>query len=102
MLGRHGVRPAIATCLVLAIPLVMTVVDRDKPDGQGWRWGVLDFVIMGALLFSAGWTYEVVRSRVTHAWQAFAVGSGILAVVFAIWVELAVDGVSKFVAWVRG
>ena len=88
-------RPAILTALVLLIPLVMTFIDRAKPLGEGWRWGPLDFAVMGALLFGAGCVYEVLAARVSkRLHQAALVGAIVLCVVL-IWAELAVDAVSK-------
>jgi protein-S-isoprenylcysteine O-methyltransferase Ste14 len=88
-------RPAIGTCLVLLIPLVMTILDRHKPDGDGWRWGPGSFVVMGALLFSAGYLYERLASKLPELAHRVAVGGSIMLAVLAIWSELAVDAVSK-------
>jgi protein-S-isoprenylcysteine O-methyltransferase Ste14 len=95
MTRKHLVRPAIGTALILLIPLVMTFLDRGKPPGDGWRWGPGDFVAMGALLFGAGVTYEVLAGRLDRKAHRIAAGITIVLCVLAIWVELAVDGVSK-------
>lgn len=92
---RFARRPAIVTAFLLLIPLVMTVSDRDKPLGEGWRWGALDFVVMGALIFGAGCVYEALAARLPKYWQRAAMGGAILLCVLLIWAELAVALVSK-------
>src|SRR5687767_16001976 len=93
MKRKHFVRPAIVTAGILLIPLVMTILDRAKPAGDGWHWGPGDFVVMGALLFGAGLTYEFLASRMQRKAYRVALGSAIVLAVLAIWFELAVDGV---------
>lgn len=66
MTERRGFRSAIATCSLLMVPLVMTVVDRNKPEGEGFHWGLFDFVAMGTILFIAGFTYELVALKMTR------------------------------------
>ena len=99
---RHLLRPAIGTALILLVPLVMTILDRSKPAGDGWHWGPGDFVVMGALLFGAGVTYEVLASRMQSKASRVAVGAAILLAVLAVWVELAVDGVSRGIRMMFG
>jgi predicted membrane-bound spermidine synthase len=93
------VRPAIGTGLLLLIPLVMTLLDRHKADGEGWRWGIFDFVVMGGLLFCAGVAYEFVAAKLGRRMHKTGLALSILCVVFAIWAELAVGGISKLVAY---
>lgn len=95
-------RPALGTSLLLSIPLVMTFIDRAKAPGDGWRWGPGDFLIMGALLFGAGFAFEVFSRKLTKPAHRWALGLGILAVVLVIWVQLAVQGVSQLIAWLFG
>ncbi len=96
---RPFVRPAIGTGLLLIIPLVMTILDRHRPEGDGWHWGPLDFVVMGGLLFGAGLACELMVARVGARLHRALLGLAILCVVFAIWVELAVGGVGKLLIW---
>ncbi|MEO6228284.1 MAG: hypothetical protein ABIO61_10590 [Thermomonas sp.] len=88
-------RPAIATGLILMIPLLMTYLDRNLAEGDGWRWSPMDFVLLGALLFGAGMAFEYVASRTTQKRHKLLAGIAIFSVVVLIWVELAVDGVSQ-------
>ncbi len=99
---KHMLRPAIVTAGILLIPLVMTILDRGKPVGDGWFWGPGDFVVMGALLFGAGVTYEVLASKTDRRAVRVAVGVAILLAVLAIWVEMAVDGVSRGIRMLLG
>lgn len=97
-----GVRPAIGTGLILLVPLVMSILDRHKPAGDGWHWGPMDFVVMGALLFGAGLTFEYFARKLGRGVPRIALGAATLGAVLAIWVELAVDGISKLLAWLIG
>ena len=92
-------RPVAGTTLLLSIPLVMTVVDRNQPLGKGWRWGLLDFIVMGALFMAAGTAYELMAPKVNSTTKRIALGLLISAVVLAIWVELAVGGISQLIGW---
>jgi hypothetical protein len=96
MRHKYLIRPAIWTAGILLIPFVMTILDRDKPEGDGWRWGPGDFVFMGALLFGAGITYEFLASKTNRKAHRIIIGVVIALSVLAIWIELAVDGVSRF------
>lgn len=97
-----AVRPAIGTCLLLLVPLVMTLLDRNEPAGEGWHWDLLDFVVMGALLFGAGLAYELLARRFAARTQRVAIAGLILCAVLAVWVELAVGGVTQLVHWLAG
>ena len=99
MHNKHLVRPAIATGLLLLIPAVMNIVDRGTAPGDGWNWGPGDFLVMAALLFGAGLLYEWAAGKARTRRQRLAVGAVVAAVVFAIWAELAVEGVSKLAAF---
>lgn len=96
---RVFLRPAIGTGVLLLIPLVMTILDRHKPDGEGWRWRPFDFAVMGVLLFAAGVVYALIAARLGAKRHRIMLGLAILCVVFAIWVELAVGAVSQFMGW---
>ena len=102
MQRKYLVRPALVTGGILLIPLVMSFLDRNKPAGDGWHWGPGDFVAMGALLFGAGVAYELLASRMDRRAYRVAAGAAIALAVVAIWFELAVDGVSKTIAWLLG
>jgi hypothetical protein len=97
-----AIRPFVGTCLLLLIPLVMSVVDRDRPAGDGWHWDALDFLVMGALLFSAGFSYEFFARKLGNKKRRIALGIVIFCLVFAIWVELAVGGISQLARFIAG
>ncbi len=91
-------RPAIGTALILVVPLVMTHVDRNKPEGDGWRWSSMDFLVMGVLLFGAGLAYESFSRRVVQKGHKVLLGFAVFCVVLLIWVELAVGGASQLLS----
>ena len=90
------VRPAIGTALLLLVPLTLTILDRNKPVGDGWHWTLPGFLFMGSLLFGAGVIYEFVSRRLPSNTYRAALGLVILCLVAAFWVELAVDGIRRF------
>ncbi|MGH8400680.1 MAG: hypothetical protein ACRESU_06215 [Gammaproteobacteria bacterium] len=96
------IRPAIGTGLILLIPLIMTIIDSGKAEGDGWHWGLGDFIIMGALLFCAGLMYEFLASKIDKKAYRVAIGIAIAFLVLAIWVQLAVDGVSQIIKFLFG
>ena len=97
-----AIRPFVGTCLLLLVPLVMSVMDRDKPAGDGWHWDAADFLVMGALLFGAGLGYEFFAGKLGRKAQRAALGIAILCLVLAVWVELAVGGISQLARFIAG
>lgn len=94
------VRPAVGAGLLLCLPLVMTMIDRHKPPGDGWHWSLLDFVVMGALLFAAGISHEFVSRKLRSRNWRMVSAAVIIMVVLAIWVQLAVGGISRLIDWI--
>jgi hypothetical protein len=97
-----AIRPFIGTCLLLLIPLVMSVIDRNASAGDGWHWDFFDFCVMGALLFGAGLCYEFFARKLGTRKRRLALGVAILSAVLAIWVELAVGGISQLAHFIAG
>ncbi|MBY0293909.1 hypothetical protein K2Q08_01095 [Patescibacteria group bacterium] len=64
---------------------------------EGWSWGPLDFIIMGALIYAAGLTYEFFALKTQSAEKKLLIGLVVFLVLAAIWVELATDAVSRLV-----
>lgn len=54
------------------------------------NWGLGDFVAIGILLFSACLGYELIQSRATTRSQKILFSLGLGALLFLIWLELAV------------
>src|SRR3546814_17913812 len=52
----------------------MTIVDRNKPEGDGWHWRPGGFVVVGALLFGAGFVYEFLASKMNSRALKLALG----------------------------
>lgn len=74
---------AAATCLLLAIPLIAMQFTIEV------NWGILDFVLMGGLLFGAGSTFVLVARRAPRR-HWIPIGIVLAVVLLFIWVELAV------------
>jgi hypothetical protein len=75
--SRSAVRVALATALVLLLPLVAMQI-TDEVD-----WGLADFVLAGALLAGTGLLLELaVRKPGTIAYQVAAAAIGVAAIVF--------------------
>lgn len=102
MWHRIVMRPAIGTLTLLLVPLVLTVMDRARPEGEGWHWGPLDFVAMAALLFGAGVSFELIARRFTSRPRRVALGLALAGGVLAVWVELAVGGISQCLRYLGG
>lgn len=86
---RKGIRlqiwyVAFATAAILVAPLLaMQFTDEVS-------WGLLDFIVMGILLFGAGLTYVLI-SRISESFAyRTAVGVAVVAGLLLIWVNLAV------------
>ena len=69
---------------VLLIPLIGMQVSDEV------QWGVMDFVIIGALVLGAGIAYELITMKMADATKRMLVGIGLIVVVLLIWGQLAV------------
>ncbi len=83
--------------LMLLIPLVLSNV-----KGSGWDWGPLDYVVMGMLLFLTGIAIDYAIRKLGVTPKGIVAVCLIVLALAAIWVELAVDGVSQLVAFLIG
>lgn len=84
LLTKNFLRPAIATALILLIPLVAMQFTAEV------NWSLSDFVVMGALIFCTGLAFEVVMSRGGNIAYRIAFGLAIPLTLFLIWANLAV------------
>lgn len=76
---------ALGTILLLTIPLVgMSVSD-------GWKWGIMDFVFMGGLIFGIGSTFVLVARQMNNLFYRFAVGLAGVAGFLLVWINVAVE-----------
>lgn len=94
MVRKNIVRIAIAVGLILLIPLVLTLLNS-RPEGEGWHWELGDFIFAFVLLFGTGLAIDFsVRKFASPVYRVLAI-TAIVAVFLLIWVEVAVDGVSR-------
>jgi hypothetical protein len=81
---RSAARVAIATAVILMVPLVaMQFTDEVA-------WGPGDFIVMGAVLFGTGLSYELVAGKSGNIAYRAAVGLGLAAAFLLVWLNLAV------------
>jgi len=85
---------AIAVGLILLIPLVLTLLNG-RPEGEGWHWGLGDFIFAFVMLFGTGLAINfAVRKFASPIYRVLAITVIVMAFLL-IWVEVAVDGVSQ-------
>jgi len=80
----------------------MSLIDRHRAPGDGWHWSPSDFLVMGVLVFCAGLTYELIARRLSNKKHRVLLGVLVFFALAAIWVELAVDGVTKLLTYLLG
>lgn len=84
MVHKSILRIAMITICILLVPFIAMQFTTEV------NWGLLDFLIMGLLIFGAGLTYEVVASKGSNMAYRVAVGVAVLAALLLVWVNLAV------------
>lgn len=75
---------AIATALILMVPLIAMQFTSEV------NWGVFDFIIMGALIFSGGVSFVLVARYAANFLHRLAVAAAIGSTLLLIWANLAV------------
>lgn len=66
---------------------------------EGWNWGPLDFVLLGAMLFVVGLAMDFVTRKIKKPAQR-TLALAVIAVTFLLlWAELAVDAVSQLLSF---
>ncbi|HRN95834.1 MAG TPA: hypothetical protein PLD54_00115 [Candidatus Levybacteria bacterium] len=86
------IRIAIIVGLILLIPLFGNIFTHE------WNWSIVDFIIMGTLLFGTGLAIDFVSRNVKQPMYRMATVMAIIALCLAIWAQLAVDWVSQLLA----
>lgn len=74
---------ALTTCLVLLVPLLVMQFTAAV------NWGLMDFVVMGSLLFGTGSTFVLVIRKVPRKYW-LAIGVAFAVTLLYVWAELAV------------
>jgi hypothetical protein len=75
---------AVATGLILLVPLVAMQFTEEV------KWDMVDFIIIGALVFSTGLSYKLVTRNAYNLVHRVAIGLGLGATLFMIWANLGV------------
>ncbi len=75
---------ALATLLVLSIPLIAMQFTNEV------NWSLADFILMGALLFSAGASYILITRYANNFVYRLAMAAAIGSTLLMIWANLAV------------
>lgn len=88
---KNSLRIFIIVLLILLIPFFGNIFV------EGWDWGVFDFIFAGAILFVVGLSIDCVIRRVKKPFYKFLAVAAIVLVFIALWVEMAVDGVSRLI-----
>lgn len=86
---RPAVRVAVATGLILLVPLVAMQFSDEVV------WTLSDFVVAGVLLFTAGRAYQLVARRATGNAYRLALGAAVGAALMLVWVVGAVGLVGE-------
>lgn len=80
---------ALGTLGLLLIPLIFTLLGSGV-DGDGLHWTVMDFIVMGLLLFVTGLAINEVIIRVREKNKRLVIASLVILAFLYIWAELAV------------
>ncbi len=78
------VRTGLLTLSILIIPLIASFFV------EGFNWDVLDFAVMGVMLFGAGAGYEMVASQGNSKTYRTATALALVTAFLLVWVSLAV------------
>ena len=92
---------AAGTALILSIPLLFTLLGSSI-ENNGFNWGLIDFIVMGALIFGTGSAFVLVARKVRDTNYRILIGIGFFMALVAIWSELAVDAVSQMLFLIFG
>ena len=80
---------AVVTALILMIPLVKMQFSDEV------NWALFDFTLMGALVFGAGLTFELIARKGATAPYKLAVGLALAAIFFLVWINIAVGVIGE-------
>jgi hypothetical protein len=90
--------PAVVTALVLLIPFL------GNQFVDGWNWDLKGFVLVGALVFGIGLTYELVTRNVDALAYRAAVGIALATPFLMVWANFVqfADDVNRAAIWYFG
>lgn len=78
------IRISAVTVIVLSIPMIAMQLSSE------WDWGIADFVIIGALVFTTGLVFEFVVRKLKKPAHRVVFGLLLLLALLAVYGELAV------------
>ncbi len=81
--------------ILIVVGLILLIPFFGNLFVEGWNWIVLDFIVMGALLFVTGLAIDFAIRRFPNPIQRILAIAAIIGALLLIWVELAVDAVSR-------
>jgi hypothetical protein len=90
------IRPILVTIALLLIPVFGNIF------ADGWNWGPIDFLTMGFLLFLTGLIIEVANKKIINKNFKIVAIAGVILTLLIIWIELATDGVSRWMGIMFG
>jgi len=82
--SKNIIRIALGTGFLLLIPLIAMQFTSEV------NWNLLDFVVMGILLFSTGVTYELVVKRISNETLRITASILLVAAFLLVWVTGAI------------
>lgn len=83
------IRVGAVTLAILLIPLFGNIFI------DGWNWSFFDFIVMGGLIFVTGLIFDFVVTKAKSPFNKFVAGGTVILIFLLLWVELAVDAVSR-------
>jgi hypothetical protein len=97
------VQAGLASLFILTAPLMLTLTNPNARlnggDGGGFDWTLGSFVVMGVLVFAVGLGVQVAARRINRPLHRILAAAAIITVFGLVWVELAVDGVSRLLGF---
>lgn len=69
---------------------------------DGWNWGVFDFLFAAVMFAAVGIAIDFAAQRIQHPAQRMAAYVVIILIFLLVWIELAVDAVSRSLLFLFG
>lgn len=86
---KNVLRVLVIACLILFVPLLGNIFVN------GWNWSILDFIFAFVMLFCTGLAIDFCARKIRRSIYRLLAIVGIVILFLIIWVELAVNAVSR-------